>query len=419
MYFQPEYVGKFKCNGAKCNARCCCKEWAITIDAATYEKYPPEVTKHLKFNSELNAYVMTLNENKACPMLTENNLCRLQKNYGEDFLSSTCATYPRYTRDFGKFFERSLTLTCPVAAELFLFQEEPMSFELVEVSEKIHSNGGKIASASVQSGKDFGEFMLEIQIAMISILQERTLSIDQRLIVLGFFLDRFEELHSKKICTEEEAVNLIFELKQLIATYESKKFLREQIPSMLRIINFDAKKFIGLVLNLLEEFYGGKEAKLTREGGKFMDTVVDVLEIKPDENKLVSLSKIVAKYERLADARKIFQEKYSTFFENFLVNEIFMNVYPWRLEESISKNYAVFVTSYKIFELIMFSATMKGFSSKDDLLKIVDWFTAQSNHSKDFNRKIIEHFDSTDDIFPIMESLLDRQSFLDREKAVL
>lgn len=245
--------------------------------------------------------------------------------------------------------------------------------------------------------------MLEVQIAMISILQERTLSIDQRLIVLGFFLDRFEELHSKKIRTEEEAVSLIFDLKNLIATYESKTFLREQIPSMLQIVNFDAKKFIGLMLKLLEEFYGSEDAKLT-----IMYTVAETLEIIPDKNKHVSLSKIVAKYEQLADVRKKFQEKYSTFLENFLVNDLFMNVYPWRLEESIFKNYAVYVTSYKIFELIMFSATLKGFSSKDDWLKLVDWFTAQSNHGKDFNRKIIEHFDSADDIFLIMESLLEK-----------
>lgn len=142
LYFQPEYVGKFKCDGSKCDARCC-KNWSIFIDKKTYEKYPQEIAEHLKLNPECKQYLMKLDERNFCPMLTESNLCSLQLKYGEDFLSTTCATYPRYTRDFGKFFERSLTLTCPVAAELILFQEEPMSFELVEVSKKIHSNGGK------------------------------------------------------------------------------------------------------------------------------------------------------------------------------------------------------------------------------------------------------------------------------------
>ena len=30
-YFQPEYVGNFKCDGAKCKAHCC-KFWKIFID---------------------------------------------------------------------------------------------------------------------------------------------------------------------------------------------------------------------------------------------------------------------------------------------------------------------------------------------------------------------------------------------------
>lgn len=75
LHFQPEYVGKFKCDGAKCNARCC-KNWEISIDEDSYKKYPPEVAEHIKFNSESKTYVMELDEKRSCPMLTENNLCR-------------------------------------------------------------------------------------------------------------------------------------------------------------------------------------------------------------------------------------------------------------------------------------------------------------------------------------------------------
>jgi len=64
-YYQPEYVKNFQCDGKKYDARCC-KKWAIFID-----------------------------EKNFCPFLTEDNLCRLQKNFGEDFLSETCTNYPR------------------------------------------------------------------------------------------------------------------------------------------------------------------------------------------------------------------------------------------------------------------------------------------------------------------------------------
>lgn len=70
LYFQPEYVGKFKCDGAKCNARCC-KNWAIDIDEASYEKYPPEITKHIKFNSERKKQIMELDEKNLARCLTK------------------------------------------------------------------------------------------------------------------------------------------------------------------------------------------------------------------------------------------------------------------------------------------------------------------------------------------------------------
>lgn len=135
LYFQPEYVRKFKCDGSKCNARCC-KNWSIEVDAQTYAQYSqikPEadaqkILAQIEFNSEHKSYRVKMS-NQVCPFLNEKNLCSLQLNYGENFLSLTCSTFPRFTRNFGKFFERSLSLACPVAAEMILFRDEPMAFE--------------------------------------------------------------------------------------------------------------------------------------------------------------------------------------------------------------------------------------------------------------------------------------------------
>ncbi|MBR0061948.1 MAG: flagellin lysine-N-methylase, partial [Selenomonadaceae bacterium] len=313
LYFQPEYVGKFKCDGAKCNARCC-KGWVIEIDKTTYEKYPPEVTKHIKFDSEQKKYFVTLKENKACPMLTENNLCRLQLEHGEDFLSVTCATYPRRTYNFGKFFERSLTLTCPVAAELILFQQEPMSFEFVEVPEKIHSGGGKIQIGQFLVREDYLELVLKIQVAMISILQTRHFSIDQRLIILGLFLDKLQELSSAQADKQT--------LLNLVATYESEKFLAKEMPPLIQNFPCNPENFILFMMKFIGYALPHLRLNDTR---KFITTLEKVFEILPDESGLVSIKKAIINYENFADSRNVFLEKYSTFLENYLVNELFMN----------------------------------------------------------------------------------------------
>ena len=347
IYFQPQYVSEFICDSSKCNNNCCERPWNIDIDASTYKKYSqvaPAIAQQFEFDKRKGKYLLTKHP---CPFLTEKKLCRLQLEYGEEFLSLTCRTYPRVTAYFGKFFERSLTLSCPVAAEKILFQDEPMKFELVEVPEKVHG-GDRILINSVNLDEKILWYVIEIQAAMISILQERTLTLDQRLIMLGFFLDRLDEIFSAEVFDDAA-------LTKLISAYESKKFLAEQVPRMIQSISFDVKKFSAMMFELSNKFYGE---------GKFTEAV----------------SKIAANYGELSHFRKNFIDKHATFLENFLVNELFLNCYPWRFEGHIVKNFGVFVIKYKIFELTLLLAALKNPIGKDDLISLADWFTTQFNH---------------------------------------
>ena len=403
LYFQPEYVGKFKCDGKNCLNNCCKRPWIIIIDKKTYEQYsrmePPEVGKeicsHIEYNESQKEYFL---KDRPCPFLTENNLCSMQLKYGEEFLSQTCATYPRITHNLGKFFERSLVLTCPVAAEMILFAREPMKFEFVEVPEKIHSNGGKITLKTAMKISDTAaELMLEIQIAMISILQERTLTIDQRLIVLCFFVDKLEEIYSRGMNTDEQ--------RKLIAVYESKKFLVEKVPLMIQSVSFDAEKFIGLMIKVLNSSMG---VLRTGDGQKFLVAFEKILEIKPDKNNIVSFIEIATNYKRLSGARREFLADYSTFLENYLVNELFLSLYPWKNHYRPSRSLSILLISYKVFELLMFAAIQTGFSGKDDLLNLVDWYTEEIDHADFFKEKIFEYLEERKDFFELMETLLER-----------
>lgn len=406
LYFRPEYVERFKCDGSKCNARCC-KGWKIFIDDYTYKKYSQfelqDIIKHIKFDENFGEYCVTLDERNFCPFLTEKNLCRIQLEHGEDFLSLVCATYPRRTIDFGQFYERALFLTCPVAAEMALFEQEPMKFELSQVPETFLLIGGRLGTSKVNYTDNFAERMIEIQIAMISILQERTLTIDQRLIVLGFFLDKLEEIIGDGKFLAEQVPGLIDNLHKLIAAYESKNFLAEQVPLMLSTVRFDTQKFIKLMLGIFETLYANT---YFGDEQKFIDAVVDTLALKPDEKNFVSVKAVAATYERLAEERKKFLAQYATFLENYLVNELFINTYPWRFENTVTKNFAAFVTAYKVFELLMFSATCKGLDTRAELLQLVSWFLSQVDHNKYLMQKIFDCANQQDDLPALMDSLL-------------
>lgn len=400
LYFQPQYVREFKCDGAKCDARCCCKGWNIEVDAQTraqYSRIKPvaaaqEILSHIKFNANTEKYSIDMGTTKICPFLTDEKLCRLQRDYGENFLSLTCMTYPRFTWNFGKFFERSMTLTCPVAAEMILFRDEPLSFELFE---NVKNDQAKVGMMMPPVPPEFAAHFVDVQIAMISILQERTLTLDQRLIVLGFFVDRLDEIISDDLDLDA--------LTKLIAAYESKSFLSTQVPRMLATVNFDAKKFVGRMLTLLEKIFG---SGVNVKAKKFFDALVETLEIVPDAQGQVSATKIAANYERLADAREKFFARYATLLENFLVNELFMTCFPWRNETAFAKNFGVFVATYKLFELLTFAAVQKNLCGKDELLQLVDWIAGQMNHTLVVVNNLLKQF-AADDIFSTLETFLE------------
>ena len=393
LFFRPEYVGKFKCDGTTCSNNCCARAWDIFIDAATYEKYSqyPQIAEHIRFSDAKQQYVITHDERGRCPFLTDKKLCRLQLEHGENFLSATCAFYPRITYDFGKFFEQSLTLTCPVAAEMILFGCEPLKFELVAVLPK------SLGLNALEVPEKFREHMVDIQVAEISILQERTLTINRRLIMLGFFLERLEEISSDELDGDA--------LIKLIAAYESKNFLAEHVPNLLASVHFNTLNFIGLMLNIFEALYSKIYLSDTR---RFLDAVAETLQLKPDENNSVSAASVAARYENLAAERKNFSAQYATFLENYLVNEIFQNCYPWRFTASITHNYAMFAATYKVFELLTFAAVSNGLGGKDDLLKLVDWFTTQVNHTYGFREKIFDNIKNFNGSVAIMNALLEQ-----------
>ena len=88
------------------------------------------------------------------------------------------------------------------------------------------------------------------------------------------------------------------------------------------------------------------------------------------------------------------------------MNELFINTYPWRFEGTVTKNFAAFVATYKLFELLIFSATYKNFDSRADFLQLVRWFTAQVDHNKNLLQKIFDCANQSGDLPALIDSLL-------------
>src|SRR5580658_4822138 len=116
---RPAYAEKFRCIGPACED-ICCQGWSVPIDQAAYEKYqnlPPSSLRTLIDANILRTpeggatsaadavgaegpktgifAKIQMDSSNQCPMLTEERLCRIQVELGEELLSHSCATYPR------------------------------------------------------------------------------------------------------------------------------------------------------------------------------------------------------------------------------------------------------------------------------------------------------------------------------------
>lgn len=140
---KPKYFDAFKCVADRCPDTCCAG-WDVEIDDASAENYKNETgglkqyfDKHL--TTDEDGYIFSL-ENGRCPLLSENNLCRIQLEKGEAALCDTCRLFPRYFDDYGEIRETGLGLGCPEAARILLSPETDVSLDrTVESPDRIYN----------------------------------------------------------------------------------------------------------------------------------------------------------------------------------------------------------------------------------------------------------------------------------------
>lgn len=133
----PYYYKNFKCIANKCQHSCCTAGWEIDIDEKSLEFYQNvegELKNKLFENIDLYPSPhFRLNDNGVCPFLTENNLCELYLNFGENSLCDICSEHPRYYEFFKDLKEGGIGLCCEEAARLILTQTTPFSTYEIDI----------------------------------------------------------------------------------------------------------------------------------------------------------------------------------------------------------------------------------------------------------------------------------------------
>ena len=134
----PNFYKNFSCIGPACEHDCC-QNWRIDIDRKTYKNYRKSNSPDLiKFTEEMvrprqqtehDYRRVKLNDKGRCPLQNADGSCYVHQHHGEQFLSTTCKTYPRKNTFQANRIEASLTLSCPEAARKILLDPSAMHIE--------------------------------------------------------------------------------------------------------------------------------------------------------------------------------------------------------------------------------------------------------------------------------------------------
>lgn len=216
-YVKPHYYDRFKCIANKCPDTCCAG-WQIVIDEESLGKYAEskdEFSGRLKNSIDWKEGVF-LQYNRRCAMLNENNLCDLVTAKGEGWLCKTCDRYPRHIEEFEGVREMSLSLSCPVVADMLLKSEEKVQY-LVDEDD--------VPDPLEDEFAEF-DFMLFTQLedarnVMFSLAQNRDICLDGRMRVL------MEMGTGLQVCLDE---GRLYDMQDLIEQFAGEI----KIPAILK-----------------------------------------------------------------------------------------------------------------------------------------------------------------------------------------
>lgn len=216
IYLKPEYFDRFQCTADKCPDTCCAG-WQIMIDEDSLERYDREISRKRSSTDEadfvsgrlLNGIDWEegsfLQFHKRCSMLNEQNLCDLVIYKGEEWLCETCTRYPRHVEEFEGLREWSLSLSCPVAADIILNWQGKVKFLETEDEKE---------DPLAEEFEDF-DFLLFTQLedaraVLFSIVQNKRIPMNCRMALV------LEMARQVQLCVDEER---LFDMEQVISQF--------------------------------------------------------------------------------------------------------------------------------------------------------------------------------------------------------
>ncbi len=123
-----DFYDEFACLMSECPDNCCDEDWDIYIDDPTIEKYRQMHIQDLSEKITETIPHKLIKKNGRCPFITPEGLCSFHRDYGEEYLSNTCRSYPRFVSTYGDVYLETLGMSCPAVVKKVIGLNDLVSF---------------------------------------------------------------------------------------------------------------------------------------------------------------------------------------------------------------------------------------------------------------------------------------------------
>ena len=284
----PDYYDRFHCKGGACR-NSCCMGWGISVSMQEYFRLigldcSPRLHTHLECafhqpeSPSPERYALISPDWRGdCPMHDTDGLCMLHRECGEDMLPAVCRMYPRSVREENDVIKCVCSASCEAVTEMLMDKETPIAFRADRTRDEpsLHTT--------------VNSHLPELTRACVTLLQDRTRPLPERLGSIGSLLADFEE---NGLCDPDAARK---------AVQPAAWPLERTLPAAVRLLKRLAQNSPSL------ERFG--EAMLERYD--------------PDDPQLCAL------YRQDAAAFDRTFPDWPRWFENLLVNHIFYEDFPF------------------------------------------------------------------------------------------
>lgn len=345
---RPEYAERFTCIGPACEDTCCAG-WTVTVDEASYRKYtslPDGPLRSLadssllcvsdeatKVDADHFATVRML-PSGVCPFLSEQRLCRMQVEHGESYLCRTCVTFPRYVQTIDGLKETELSLSCPEAARLILLNRNLLPSA---------AGAGYQMTWDETATEPLRFYFWPIRALALDLIQNREYALWQRMFLLGTFSRRLESLVRGEL--KRSVPGLLSDFVRAVSTQDLRTAM-EKIPANLP-----------LQLEVLFRLIAQRVS--TTHIGPRMQQVLSAFCEGVGHSRTATMESKVARYaDAYAQSFSPFFSRHPHILENYLVNAILRERFPFRSEPSSPQG--EFEPARAFAEIVLPLALIKG-----------------------------------------------------------